>query len=923
MQKLDNLYVSELEFEDDGMRGPQGIPGDAPSLNVRKTAPYLYQAEYKSWEDDKAETFVRKYYPDESAACASIRKGNVFGHNYDSAYDETAEFIVRTTARNGKHGSIGIAAIPGILTAEMADSATDDDLTTEAYDVLPCFTVDGVNDAGVAAAIHYMPDAEHENPSDDSGKCALFAVRFLLDYADSAEHAVTLLENQTFWFPKNPAIKGRFYVAICDKTMTVFADLNGGVKIIENGENSIYPILTNFDIIPWDGTRETLTEHANGLERYDILRSMYEGLSTEEDMLNALKAIRYTGVYHTEYDPFWFSDYNGDWTAIGGKDLTIDSQEEDYEPVVAYCVNKYQNRTRDGETMHTVHTVTYDMDAMTMKVMVQEENKTYQFCLDEMGQLFAERERAIAAEQAIRDEFRDTFYTKDETDQIVEESCDEVLQDVDAQYYKKANVEKIAEDLHEEIAKETDLKLERKADAPENSGSEGQVLYRTVSGSGWGDLPKKLPDVTDAQNGYVLAVEEGEWVATDKFADYLRYVNITVSIVSDNGGVPTGGITVTIKNADTGDVVNQATYEGQPVTFRVPRGLGYVIEQTGKWEGYHNPTPDRIEGAATNDATCVFTYEAIKVPETLRELQIIVDSGSASSLKSHIGLQFDDKYDDNGVERDIIWDLKDVLTVYDAGGKAHTGVILEWHNATPFGMPFDAPERLAVDTATERVAEAGVFYYGASGSTIKLLELNAGDPLPTGFDTIYKNSVRSADGNVIRRGYARYGESAIRKWLNSDGTAGSWWSATHVGDMPPEQATTMNGFMAGCSAQILSMVKPVRVRTAISADENSDSYDLFFIPSVTEMYGVYRGSTEGEPWEDWIEATGLAEPGNAACAGRKIYPVGGNAAQLVGLRSMNVGYQYITWNVKNDGSIDGYENASTARRYTPCCVIYK
>ena len=924
MQAIDNLYVSELEFEDDGMVGPKGESGDAPSLYMEKVAPFLYKAEYKGWDVNKAETFVRTYYPEENQVCAAVRKGSLFGHNYDAAYDDTAEFVVRTTARNGRHASMGIAAIRGLLTTEMVDADEESDFAKAAYDVLPCFVIDGINDAGVSAALNQMPDEGlRDGLSDDSGMCALFAVRYVLDFADSAEHAVELLNDKTFWLPENPAIKGKFYVTICDKTTTVFVDLFGDAKVIPEGENSVYPILTNFDINQWDGTKETLTLHANGVERYEILKDGYDDVMSETDLQNLLKSVRYTGVYHTEYEPFWFSDYNGDWSAIGGPELTINSDEADYEPIVAYCIDKYENRTRDGRSMQTAHTATYDLDTLTLSVMVQEQDKVYRFCMDEMAQLYAERDRAIAAEQAIRDDFADSFYTKEQTNDIVENACEAVVQNVAENYYKKEDVDQAITDLHQTIGEETDEKLNGKADVAGNDGESGQVLYKTEDGSEWGDLPPKLPEVTVEENGFVMAVEDGKWVATDKFADYFRYVNLTVSIVSDNGGVPTGGITVTIKNADTGDVINQATYEGQPVTFRVPRGLGYIIEQNGKWEGYHNPTPDKIEGAATNDATCVFTYEAIKVPETLRELQIIVDSGSAASLKNHIGLQFEDTYDGDGVPYEIIWDLKDVVTVYDGDGNAHTGVVLEWHNATPVAMPFDAAERLVVDLATETVAEDGVYYYGANGSTIKLLELSAGDPLPTDYEVLYKNVIRSADASVIRRGYFRYDESAVRKWLNSDALAGAWWNATHLGDMPPEQAETVSGFMLGCSEQILAMAKPVRVRTAISAEEVVDVVDRFFIPSVSEVNGLSHSAAEGEPWGDWVEASGLTEPGNEACPGRRVYGIETVAAQEIGLRSANVGYKHITWDIKPDGSLDGYVNASALRRYAPCCVVYK
>ena len=919
--KLDNLYVSDLEFEDSGMRGPKGESGDAPSLSIDKVAQYLYKADLKNYEYQAGEIFVRKYYPDEDAgACASIVKGNLFGHNYDGRYDDTAEFVVSTPARHGANSSIGIAAIPGILTSDIVDAETESDFAKQAYDVLPLFMVDGMNNKGVVVSAHYMPDADVSNMSDDSGMCALFAVRYVLDNADTAADAIDLLASQTFWFPQNEKIKAGFYLLISDSTGTYKADLKGNSEVYQEGE---MPILTNFKAIGWDGDPATLEAHANGIERYNVLSDTYDQINNELDMLNALKSIRYTGVYDATKENFWYSDYNGDWSDLGFGDLTINSPHDAYAEAIAYMADKFENRERDGQTKQTVHTVVYNTSNMSMNVMVQEEDRVYKFCMDEMILLYDEIERAKSAEEAIRTDCANTYYTKTEVDNALSSLEDSVLGEIDENYYNKDEVDELLSDLHDEIGDETDTKLESKADAFENDGSTGQILYKTATGAAWDDLPVQLPSVTAADENKVLAVENGEWVASNRFADYIRYVNIVVSIVSDNGGVPVGVLTVTVKNIDTGDIVNQEVYRGQPVTFRVPRGLAYRIEQHGTWEGYHNPTPAMVDGVANNDANVVFTYEAIQIPETLRELQIIVDSGSASSLRNHIGLQFEDTYTELGVEYPIIWDLKDVITVQDENDEEHTGVVLEWHYATPTAMPFDAPERLEVDLSTEPTAQAGMYYYGVSSNTYRIISVNAGDPLPTTYDAIFKNSIRNADANIVRRGYSNYAESAIRKWLISDQPAGSWWSATHVGDMPPDAAAQLPGFMSGCSSQILSMAKPVKIKYAVTSETAHTVCDRFFIPSVDEVCGLSHNVPEGTPWQDWVDATGLTSPDNSANTGRRIFGVSSSTASAyVGLRTANVGYQYIVWDIKANGSLDGYANANTLRQFTPCCVVY-
>ena len=119
------------------------------------------------------------------------------------------------------------------------------------------------------------------------------------------------------------------------------------------------------------------------------------------------------------------------------------------------------------------------------------------------------------------------------------------------------------------------------------------------------------------------------------------------------------------------------------------------------------------------------------------------------------------------------------------------------------------------------------------------------------------------------------------------------------------------------------MVKPVQIRFAVTDESYDIVCDRFFIPSTDEVFGLSHNVSEGMPWQDWIDATGLSEPGNEANSGRRVIALGtSTAAQNVGLRTANVGYQYIVWDIKGDGSLDGYANASTSRKYTPCCVIY-
>lgn len=879
---LANDVIPELIFDEPGLRGPRGESGDAPSLNVMKTADNLYSIMYKDWDYSYGVV-----YADEIASMRTggsiLCNGNIIGHNYDGGYDKRADFVVTTTASKGRHASIGMANVGEFLKSTDIDAGTENEDIESWYKVMPLMLTDGINDAGLACVINSYPNdyGRTTGTNPDGVYIPEFClVRYVLDNAATVDEAIDVLGDANIYMPSGDEIKSEFYILISDANRAVRVEFINNTVSVTELEIDEKITATNFSLRDYDGTDETLQPHANGVERYNALIAGLESVETEADVMNLLKSVKCTNKYDMEAEPFWYSDYRKDWSEHGWGDITKDSPVSDYTNPIQYSVGQFSQRTRDGATDHTIHTAVYNASLGTLTVVPQEGDVEYHFCLDLMKIVEANAENR---------------YTKSETDMI-------------------------AEELHTTITEETAELLDEKMNVPDNEGEEGQMLVKTAEGHEWENVPTYLPEVTEEDNDKVMAVENGKWVLTDKFADYIRYTNITVNITSDTGGVCQGGLTITIKNADTGDLVNSQEYKGQPVTFHVPRGLHYIVEQSGVWEGYFNPQPEYIEGVSSNDTTLIFTYEAVKVPSTLRELEIIVDGGGASTLSSHIGLQFDDVYEQDGTEYDIIWDLKDVINVRDENGASHTGVVLEWHTATPISIPFDAPERLEVKQATTPVAEPGMYYYGASGSNYHLIQINAGDRIPySSYDAVFVNEIRSSDASIVKRGYSRYDESAIRKWLNSDEY--NWFTPSHIGDTPPDDYNMYSGFMKGCSEQILRMAKPVMINTN-GQTSMYHVYDKFFIPSVTEVYGA-NSVEEGKAWADWIDATGFASPSNSASTGRKINQTGAISAQQIALRTQNIGYQYIIWCIKTDGSIDGYANASTRYKLTPCCVVYK
>ena len=117
----------------------------------------------------------------------------------------------------------------------------------------------------------------------------------------------------------------------------------------------------------------------------------------------------------------------------------------------------------------------------------------------------------------------------------------------------------------------------------------------------------------------------------------------------------------------------------------------------------------------------------------------------------------------------------------------------------------------------------------------------------------------NTDSNRKVKGNNRWSVSNIRQWLNSDGAAGSWWTAQHEYDAPPIADNVSDaagayadapGFLAGFSADILQHFTVINNITFLHSVDNggiSDGAegtdDKVFLPSSIEM--GYELFTEG------------------------------------------------------------------------------
>ncbi len=342
-----------------------------------KLSDYLYYIEYNDYIPEIAGDLQSIQT---GGGCSTVRNGNFFGRNLDMNYCECVEFVVRMDHSADRFASIGLSANPyiGANVAEMSE-----------YELMrmPTITNDGINENGVLASVHVVlsDGVDDRNGTNAGGEVidGRYVVRYVLDHAESAEHAVSLLENTD--------IVGGFgkyglHWVIADQKDTYIVEVIEGKLAVSQNE---YNFMTNFYLNygPVQKTQTVggnifenlplLNECAIGVERWNYLRAHYEESATFEGMAKLMESVKATTVYAQSEDELWLTEHSEDG-------LTIHSSREDFLRAAARQKEMYEHRDRSnpqGDWI-TWHTSVYDIEKAKLSVWSQEDYTVpYEFTL--------------------------------------------------------------------------------------------------------------------------------------------------------------------------------------------------------------------------------------------------------------------------------------------------------------------------------------------------------------------------------------------------------------------------------------------------------------------------------------------------------------------------------------------------------------
>lgn len=345
------------------------VIGSKMYTQPKRIAPYLYEMTFSDYTFDEENITSNSM---EAFGCSSVRNGNFYGRNFDYIFNDSPEFVVHMTAKGDRHASVGVANHFGLR-----ESSLDKGLYDKQLEFVPNLTLDGINDSGVITSINVVPG------KDDTGELigtnpegeplhASFVVRYILDNADSADGAVELLKERNIYGTAVSDLYLHVMIADADKTYVVEFINN---KLVAQEKFEDEQIMTNFYV-----NLPELTEHASGVERYQILKDNYNEGDSMVGMRNLMARVKYSNAYSYSNYPAWHSEAmpqsvikNPDSPEFSEYLEILDNVRKDYW---MYVSNDMRNPA-NSSFWHTTHNSVYDIENRKLRLTVQENYSDY------------------------------------------------------------------------------------------------------------------------------------------------------------------------------------------------------------------------------------------------------------------------------------------------------------------------------------------------------------------------------------------------------------------------------------------------------------------------------------------------------------------------------------------------------------------
>lgn len=342
------------------------------AVNFTKIADMLYEVTYDTYSEKPVGTYQE--FSGEMA-CSCVRNGDFVGRNFDFYMNQTATFVIHTTAKKGRYASIGIARLSNVNNAMIEAGLSDRQIK-----ILPWAMVDGMNEKGLVVTANVVSKSDagtipHTGTKPGAPELNIHsAIRALIDNCASVQEAIDYLESHNI--TPFGSKKTNLHLMVSDPKETYVVEIINN-RIVARPQN----IMTNYHLF-----LNEIPDYAMGVERYNILQEHYdEGGANMEGMWNLMKRVKYTNSYIAENK--WYSEFapaNGiRYSEIPSHQSSLDSnlilQEEEWMEEKAHIE---QNGLREEtKWWDTSHNSIYNLRDKELWVTLHEQNIIHKFSL--------------------------------------------------------------------------------------------------------------------------------------------------------------------------------------------------------------------------------------------------------------------------------------------------------------------------------------------------------------------------------------------------------------------------------------------------------------------------------------------------------------------------------------------------------------
>ena len=362
-----------------GMRKP-------PFISMTRIGELFYEMVYDELDYDYAKSTINFFFPNGiKGSCSGIRNGNLFGRNYDWFYNNDCEFLIKIPRKKNRYASINVASGMGIFTKFFVEKKWYFNI----YKILPFVALDGINEKGVACSVNVVPNNDNgntisTNPESKNVVNVVMLIRYILDNYDSAEKAVNDIKNNiNLTGAHSKMFNDELHYMILDDKKTFILEIVNNKVIINECPKDHPPYMTNFFVTncKYDENGhvdlKSVTPHATGIERYDIITDNYKNCDNYEGMLDCLKKVKLSNNYNESLKPFWLSACIHHAEENGYGNLVVNDMiehPEKFDKIKNDQIKSFKNRTRrKGDTYETVHTSIYDIKNKKLYLMIRED----------------------------------------------------------------------------------------------------------------------------------------------------------------------------------------------------------------------------------------------------------------------------------------------------------------------------------------------------------------------------------------------------------------------------------------------------------------------------------------------------------------------------------------------------------------------